>query len=56
VASEHGKCEWPVNTGRTCNVKAKETVYWYYQKGDARTDYGSLERAIKFDNLRSKRI
>jgi hypothetical protein len=45
-----------VNTGRTYKVRAKENVYWYYQIGDARTDYGSLERVIKFDNLRRKKI
>jgi len=45
-----------VNTGRTYKVGAKENVYWYYQKEDARTDYGSLERVIKFGNWRRKRI
>lgn len=44
------KREW------TYKVRAKENVYSYYQKGDARTDYVSFERVIKFDNWRRKGI
>jgi hypothetical protein len=45
-----------MNMERTYKVTAKENVCLYYQKGDARTDCGSLERVIKFENLRRKRI
>jgi hypothetical protein len=45
-----------MNMERTYKMGAKENVYWYYQKGNARTDYGSLERVIQFENLRRKRI
>jgi hypothetical protein len=45
-----------VNTGRTHKVRTKDNVHWYYHKGDARTDYGSHERVIKFGNLGRKRI
>jgi hypothetical protein len=51
---QYYQSERSMNMERTYKVTAKENVCLYYQKGDARTDFGSLERVIKFENLRRR--